>query len=102
MSQMNSLCMYKTYIVTVRFPLYTYRIVGNIREFQHFAFFKGRAVNMKIKTVILPRIHALVFHTQRALGGCGFLKLKHEYSNPQTFILRALEPKLTAKLTAQN
>ncbi len=39
-----------------------YRIAGNFREVQNFAFFEGRAVNAKIKTGI--NSHTLVFHMQ--------------------------------------
>ena len=42
--------------------MHVYCIAGTFREVQNFAFFKGRAVNAKIKTGM--NSHAPVFHIQ--------------------------------------
>ncbi len=62
--------------------LYMYRIVGNFRVVQIFAFFEGRAVNAKIK---IGRNSTHQYFTCKACGVCGFLVLKREYFNHKHF-----------------
>ncbi len=67
-----------------------YRIAGNFRGVQIFAFFEGRVVNAKIKTGI--NSHAPVYAGAKPIGGCGLLALTRKLK-PRKFLLRALGAK---------
>ena len=71
-------------------PIYIYRIAGNFRGVQIFAFFEGRVVNAKIKTGI--NSHTPVYAGAKPIGGCGLLALTRKLK-PRKFLLRALGAK---------
>ncbi len=70
-----------------------FRVAGNFRVVQIFAFFEGRAVNAKIRTG--RNAHAPVFHMQ----SLWWVALKREYYNRKNFLPRKFAPSKISRYT---